>query len=141
MKKFILEIAFYVLSVLIQIIPVVIAYGAKIPIPPLFVWSIVPFYLLIGSIYFSRKYHFVIIIWRIIPCFLSLYICYNFNMGYINSYFLDQGYPVDPWTVLLVREYYKISLIIIVAGIVLYQTIVLIRYFYKQSKNTPTDNR
>ncbi len=132
MKKIILEISFYVVSVLLQIVPFIIAYGLEILISPLFVLSIVPFYLLIGSIYFSRKYSFIINIWRIIPCVLSLYICYNFNMSYVNNYFLNQGYSVDPWTVWLLKDYYNISLIIIVVGMVLYQTIVLIRYFRKR---------
>ena len=135
MKRVLLEAAFYIISVALQIIPVIIAYGVGIPISPLFVWLIVPFYLLIGCITFSGKYHCIISVWRIIPCVLSLYICYIINMSYISRYFEHDGYPIEPWTVWAVNVYYIISAIIIVSGLVIYQTVELIRYFYKRFKN------
>ena len=137
MKKYFIEVVFYVLSVVLQIISVIIAYSFGIFIFPLIVGAVVPFYLLIGSIIFSIKQNYAIVVWRLIPSFLSLNICYKFIMSFITDYHLNQGIAPELRIINLVRDYYIVSLIILTVVIVLYQTVHLIRLkrsFYNGSK-------
>ena len=139
MKKIIFEVLFYVLSVLIQIIPVIVAYEGNMLVSPLSFQIIVPFYLLAGSIYFSEKHNLVVNIWRVIPCVVSLLISYCFIINYIEDYFLrTSGYAPDFWTYLILKYFYIISTVIVVAGIVIHQVINIIKYFYRRSKASET---
>ena len=136
MKRIILEVIFYIISIALQILPVIALYNENILVSPLCFQIIVPFYLLAGSIYFSIKHSSIINIWRVIPCVISLFVSYRFIITYIEDYFLrTSGYAPDFWTYMILKYFYIISTGIVVIGIVIHQVIILIKYFYKHSKN------
>ena len=141
MKKIILEVIFYIISILLQILPVIVLYNEKSLISPLYFLIIVPFYLLAGSIYFSIKSNSIINIWRVFPCVISLFISYRFIITYIEDYFLRySGYSPDIWTYMILKYFYTISAGFVVVGIVIHQVIILIKYKRSKESNNKAES-
>ena len=69
-KKILIDCLFYFAGLLLATIPSVLCYGIidKVAISPLYIEWIVPFYLIVVSIFMDLKYSTPFSIWRVLPC-------------------------------------------------------------------------
>lgn len=136
-KKILIDCLFYFVGLLLATIPSVVCYGIidKVAISPLYIEWIVPFYLIVVSIYMDLKYSTPFPIWRVIPCGAVIGIGWYVTRVVFENYFASKGSSPDTWTYIISDGFSQICCWIVLIALVIYQLVVLSVWIYTKIKS------
>ena len=136
-KKILIDCLFYFAGLLLATIPSVLCYGIidKVAISPLYIEWIVPFYLIVVSIFMDLKYSTPFSIWRVLPCGVIVGTGWYVTRIVFENYFASKGDLPDPWTYIISDGFSQICCWIVLIALVIYQLVISAVWIYKKVKS------
>lgn len=136
-KKILIDCLFYFAGLLLATIPSVLCYGIidKVAISPLYIEWIVPFYLIVVSIFMDLKYSTPFSIWRVLPCGVIVGTGWYVTRIVFENYFASKGELPDPWTYIISDGFSQICCWIVLIALVIYQLVISAVWIYKKVKS------